>query len=161
MIMATNNNVSIAKRIRDLFKLQQAVEEVPTQVAGSILPVVDVSPSHTIFSARGDAQDSATGTIFSTSATKRTFIIGCHITTAKDVVSPSTNTLIDFTSKDGSTDVLIITRYEPVTAGSFFSSISFPEPIEIEKDTAIVLRNSSATASIDSTGIIFFYEEDP
>ena len=158
--MATNNNTSISQRIRDLFRIQQAVDEVPTQVASSILPVVEVSPAKEIQIASATSSDDNLFTVSSAASGLRTFIVGMSLSVAKDVVATSLLSQFLITPIGKAAVAAVSIRLEPVTvAQGLQESIIFPFPIEVEPGTNFSITNTTSTASIDVTGTIFFYQE--
>ncbi len=151
----------IDKISRDL-KIQPALQ-IPRELAEKIQLNFNVNPDREGKIATSSISDSAAGTIHITHATRRTFITGVQISVAKDAVNTSLFSRISATQKGGVTGGAILRiRYEPLTAASnLFASMIFPNPIELEKGTAVSLTNSTAIASIDSAAVITFFEVDP
>lgn len=158
--MPTNNNVNISLKLKDSFKIQEGIENVPTKVAESIVPVLEVSAEKKIQVREQIMSDASSQTIITTSSTKRTFFIGGLLSVSKDVVSDAITSSINITPHGGQSRVFLGIRYEPLTAGQFSQKIILPFPIELKKNTPIGLINSSATASIDALAVIYYYEED-
>lgn len=158
--MPTNNNTEVSKKIRDGLKINQATENVPQRVADSIVPVFEVSPQRLIKIAREASADAASVTLHTTHATKRTFLINCQISVSKDVLSDSTNSFIDLIPLGDQRLIVLEHRYEPLTVGQFFAHSSLSMPMELEKGTTVLLKNTSGGASIDLSGVIYYYEED-
>jgi len=153
----------IIDKMSDDLKVQPAMQ-LPRELGKQILPVYNVNPVRNIDVKSVNVNDTATAiAIHTTSATKRTFLIGVSIAVNKDVVNVGTNSLIraNVTGNLTVATNLLIVRYESVTAGSFNENIMFPIPIEITKNTSIEFKHNGALASIDGTGIVYFYETDP
>lgn len=159
--MSLINNQTLLKALRDKLKIFNA-ESVPTQLAEKIVPVVSLDLQYKeIKIASATATDATTATLITSSTTKRTFITSASLTISKDVVSTATSSgVYCFPLGAGGAGVLAFIRYEPLTAGQFHQVITFPFPIEIEKGTIVTVINSTNVASIDTTGTVFYYEED-
>jgi len=157
--MTANNNTDVSRKIRDGLKINQATDEVPTKVANSIVPVFVSNPDRQIMVGTGSvATDSTSATIMTTSSIKDTYLIGAMISVSKDVVSDSTNSSLIFTPYGlGATSGLHI-RYEPLTAGEHQQVVNFNIPIKLTRNTTITVTNSTATASIDTAGRVFYFE---
>jgi len=147
----------IQKLIRGL-GLSPTADKVPTEVAEKVLPVFNVNPDPEVETKTGVASDTTSGTISTTSTTKRTFITSVVLSIAKDVHSTSLFSDLRAFPKGKSISSLILLRYEPLTAGNIHDTLTFTPAIELEKGTAISVRNSTATASIDTHGVISYYE---
>jgi len=160
--MPTNNNTSIAQRIRDVFRIQQAVEEVPNQVASSILPVVDVTPKIQMLHTQGNANDTTGSTIHTISSTKNTYLVSASLSVSKSNLNPGIRSELTAPSEfsKGAGDTIIMLKYEPLTAGSHNGQIVFPIPVKLKRGGNITITNNSGTASIDNTGVVFYYEEE-
>lgn len=151
----------VIDKVSDDLKIQPAFQ-IPRGLMDKIQLVYNVNPARVIRSAIGTLVDSAGGTFHTTHATKRTFLIGCMVTTAKDANATSTSTDINLTVLgNNASNSFFIIRYEPLTAGQHSGSISFPEPVELVKNTVIQILHSTAIASIDSSAVVYFYETDP
>jgi len=162
--MPTNNNTSISKRIRDLFRIQQAVEEVPNQVASSILPIVDVSPEKEMFSEGTDRQASGAGTLLTTHESKKTYLTSAYLGQTKDVDQNCGNgrTALS-TSINGSSSLLLQIPALTLTAQDNIISTQFDPPILLDKNTAIVTAGSGTTFGAGTSTIVFGvtgYEEE-
>ena len=159
--MAKINNPLIIKKLIDEAKINTSLEKVPDQLAEKIIPTLNVNPEKIIQTKNTSTADTASATIYTTSLTKDTFLIGGQITLSKDVVSDATFSQITITPFSDSGKVLLILRYEPLTAGQFSETISLTHPLKLERGSSIIILNNSATASIDIVGTIFFYEVEP
>lgn len=159
--MTVNNNTAVSEKIRNGLKINQATDEVPTQVAKTIVPVFEVNPDKEIQIALGNISDSTTPTAIHTShATKRTFIVGGLLTYSKDANNLGTMSRMLLIPKGKGNIDIIRMRHEPSTAGSSAQSLTLPYPIEIDKNSDIQIINGEATASVDLTGIVYYYEVD-
>ena len=159
--MATINNAQLIKNLIDTAKINISAERVPSQLAEKIVPVLEVKPQPQIKLSALTLSDATTGTMFTTHATKRTFVIAAAISTTKDAISNAHFSGIGVNAFGKSALLLVGIQFEPLTAQSNLSQvISLPFPIELEKNTIVNVYNSSATASIDTQGVVYYYEED-
>lgn len=149
----------VIDKVSDELKIQPAME-IPRELAKQIQLVYKVNPEREIRPFAATVNDSQGGGVFTTHAIKRTFLVGATLTVSKDVVSTSLNSLMSVVPKRGGTTTVLRINYEPVTAGNHHAEISFP-PMELEKASAIILSNSTSTASIDTHLVFYFYETDP
>jgi len=151
----------VIDKVSEDLKIQPAMQ-IPRELAKQIQLVYGVNPLREIQIANVSVSDATTGTILTTNSAKDTFLVGFLLTVAKSSLSPSAFSAIRFTvagGVGGSANFMI--RYEPLTAGQFTESLSLPLPIKLDRGSDITVTNSSATASIDATGIVYFYETDP
>jgi len=158
--MTTIHNSKIQERILREAKIQLSVDSVPTQLAEKVVPVLISNPVQEVFVKRGTASDSTSATIYTASTTKRTYLTGMLITLTKDDSNTGKLSNIGVTLKTGLFSFIGYIRYRPSNAAEYQQSVFFSEPLEIEPGSGVILNNQSATASIDTTGVIFGYETD-
>lgn len=141
--------------------LQSAVDKLPVDLASTIQPTLDVNPEPEIRLANGGLSDGTTSTLLTANTKiRRTYIHAIDLTVAKDAAATSLFTLVAFTPKGQANTSAIILRYEPLTAGSHNKFVAFPDKIEIEPGSTVVVNNSLGVASIDVSATIFFSEEE-
>jgi len=158
--MVAIQSKEVIDKISDELKVQPSLD-IPRELSKNIQLVYGVNPPIRIRTLDSTASDSTSSTILTTSTTKRTFLVGVQITTAKDVVSTSIISAILATPIGDSSRTILATRYEPVTAGSnIMAQNTFNSPMELEPGTTVTVINGTAIASIDTSGLIFFYETD-
>ena len=158
--MAKIYNTKVIKRILKDAKIQTSVDDVPDELAGKIVPVLISNPLHTIIITNATCSDDNLELIFTASATKKTFISAAILTYTKDVVSDSLSSDIRVIMKTGLERKILVMNYEPLTAGSSTITLAFPVPIELKCGEQLKVANSTATASIDTSATVFYYEED-
>lgn len=149
----------IIDKISDELKIQPSLQ-IPRELLKGIQLVYQVNPSHLIKIKQDILSDASSKTIFTTSNVKNTYVIGTVLSISKDVLSQSIVSRISSVPFGEPSLNLNIIRYEPLTVGSFTNSISHSNPILLEKGSVVGIINSNATASIDTSAIIFFYETD-
>lgn len=146
---------------RDL-KIQPAMQ-IPKKVNDSIQLVYNVlaHPERIIRVKNSTASDSVETVMHTTSPVKDTFLLGVSLTIAKDVLATSTaSSVVAVPLHTVSSDIIRL-RYEPLTAGQFIETVTFPIAIQLDRGSEIKVINSTAVGSIDTTGLIYFYETDP
>ena len=154
------NHSGVIARILQACKINQLVDKVPHELAEKVVPVLVSNPEKHIQRTSGALNDGTTGTISTVSTTKKTFITGCVLSVAKSALNASLFSSVTITPVGSSASTLLLIRYEPSTVGQFTQTITFPFPIEVEKGSDLTLTNSNGTASIDTSGIVFYYEEE-
>jgi len=151
----------VIDKISDELKVQPAMT-IPRELAKQIQLVYAVNPIRNIRIQAGDITDSASGIMHTTHATKDTWLVACSLSVSKDVNSTSTfSRVVCPVRAQPSGESQIVVRYEPLTANNISEVITFNEPILLKKGAECTVTNSSAVASIDATGTIWFYETDP
>lgn len=156
--MAKIFNTETIKRILDDAGIQTSADDVPTELARKVVPVLISNPTITLKVKTGTASDATSATIRTNSTTKRTFLFAVALSISKDVVNDSINSGINITPLGDSVAGIMKLRYEPTVAGNLHDFIVLPYPIELEKGTAINVTNSTNTASIDASAAVYFYE---
>ncbi len=149
----------IDKISRDL-KVQPSLQ-IPRKLSENIQLIYNVNPERLIQTKNADALNTTSSTIHTTHATKETFLLGVQLAVSKDVVNDGEFSRITIFPFGKAVETAHIIRYNFTTAGDFSSSITFPKPIKLEKNSIIGVVNNSGTSLINATGIIFFYEVDP
>ena len=151
----------VIDKISEDLKVQPAMA-IPRELAKQIQLIYNVNPVRNVQIATGTASDATSGIIHTTSAVKDTFLIAANISVAKDVVNTSLETFLVATAAASNLGLqLMRLKYEPVTAGQFSMSQSFPIPIKLRRSTTITIENTTAIASIDAAASILFFETDP
>ena len=159
--MAKINNPELIRGLINKAKINLAVDQVPSQLAEKIVPMLNVTPEYKVFIADGRASDATSFTIYTASTKKRTFVCGGGLSLSKDAVNNSVSSDITLTPKGRKPNEFITIRYEPLTAGSnMFYIPSLLHPIELQKGSTITVNNNAALASIDCHGTIYLFELD-
>lgn len=155
--MAKHYNPSIVERSNQIFNTKTG-DHVSSEVAPVISPVVELRYNQRV--ANGQATNATSGNIFTTSATKDTYITCMSITVKKDATSDSTFTDIIAVDEKGSTRSLISLATLTLSAVQGLQTTqNLPWPgMKLARNTAITLRNGTATANIESFGQVYFYE---
>lgn len=155
--MVTINNSDLNKEYRDVTAAQIGNENVPNQVVGQILPVIDINPKHARIINKV-IRGTAAGTTYTTPADKDFYLVATHL----NVVSTAagTNTITLQVVPKGGAAVIINDIYQLATAAvdavSSVSNIPLPIPILLERNSAITTAVTGTTAS--RSVIIYGYE---
>lgn len=151
-------NSDTIKRILEDAGIQTSHDQVPNKLSDKVVPVLISNPVPLIKLAFIDTSNDASQTIFTTSSTKDTYITSINLSIARDVTHDGDNTRIRATPFGNASKILFKLRYNALTAGSENGSIDFEHPIKLTKNTNVGIDNGTATANIDNTGIIYYYE---
>jgi len=158
--MTTNFNSEVTQKIVKGLKLQGSAEDVPSRVGDVILPVFISNPDRLIRNESNAANDATSQDIMTTSSVKDTYLVGAEITISKSALATSIFSRLLFTPFGQPARNLLRIRYEPLTAGNFHANITFPFPIRLNRGSVISITNTTATASIDANGTVYFYETE-
>ena len=157
--MAIMRNKDAVEALRNLTGLMTA-EGIPQELQDKIQAVLVINPEKEIQVKDLTASDTVGANIMTTSATKRTFLTGVHLSVSKNIVSDSLFSRVNAIAKGKAAINVLKLLYEPLTAGTIHESVMFNPPIELEKSTLITMGNSTTTASIDINTTLYFYEVD-
>lgn len=157
--MATINNSDTIKRILDDAGIQTSIDNVPSELASKVVPVLISNPIRFPLIKNVVISDASSGNVFTSSTKKRTFITGYQLAVTKDVNATSIMTSIKIQPKfSGSALTLVALTYEPLTVGNLNSALMFPYPLELTKGSSPRIENSTAVGSIDVSATLFYYE---
>lgn len=153
----------VIDKISDELKVQPSMA-IPRALGKDIQLVYGVNPPKEIKVRFASLSDGTSVTAFTAATGKRTFLVSASVTVSKDVVSPAIATQLNaFPVGRSSAVTMLMLRYEPLTVGSNLRAREswVGQGFEIEPGTIITLTNTSGTASIDASSIIYFYETNP
>ena len=150
----------VIDKISDDLKIQPSMM-IPRELAKAIQLVYNVNPQRLIKVNDTVASDAVTATIMVTDPNKDTYIVAVGMSVTKSVLSTSISSIIQAQLFGQGLKSILFLRYEPVTAGEHNAYIVFPFPIKVERATNITVTNSTVTPSIDTQGLVYFYETDP
>jgi hypothetical protein len=148
--MATIYNSSLTKELTDVAKIQVSRDSVPNQLAEKVVPVIDVNPKHAriLNIVRATTMtNGTTTTMFTTDASRETYISSCSLAFIKDATSTATNIALTCII-DGVTQTLIRLPGITLTASSDSLAMSFPFPIKVDKGSAITITSDTNVANI-------------
>lgn len=142
--MALNRNSNLSEEIRDVFKLQQNVDGQISNIAGQIIPVVDVNPKHSRisnFSTDSFRTASSTGTVYTTPLNREFYLTGISGSFIKDAANdhPTGVAYLCGVMIDGVQKYIAQLATITLTAQSGGYAINFSHPLKIDKNTSIII----------------------
>lgn len=146
-----NRNPSISQDLNRIFDLKGESTDL---VADYIQPVMPISPFANIV--RNVVSTTTGGTIYTTPADKDFYLTSVFLSYSKDNVNTATEIAIVCT-------ILGVQRYImdfaviATTAQSDSNAIVFNVPLKIDRNTAIFLNSTNATAAFRMAGLITGY----
>lgn len=146
-----HNNPSIAEDSVRIFNFKSG--DSLGEINPVIQPIVQISPKINIIRS-ASATNATSGTIYATPTDKDFYVIGCMISHTRDVTATSTSSEIAC-SIDGLSRSLIKLNTITLTVGSKEASMSFTHPIKIDRNTNITVTNTTNTANLTTTGVIY------
>jgi len=161
--MANIHNSDLFKELRDGGKLQQLNDVMPSQLADKVVPVMEVNPKFfrrvNIIRTQSTAI-TGTNAIYTTpSGSQDFYIIGAQLSAQSDATAD--NTLISIsTTVEGVSAVILRLAKLTTTAHTDDIAITFPNPIKIDRNTAINLVNTFTVGNSRSSGTIYGYLVD-
>lgn len=158
--MVENKSLEINENITELFKITQI--EAPTAVARVISPVVEVG-KRTIMTAHKSHNGLAAGAgIFTTSATRKTFITGVELASASTAAN-TTEEIFVVTTQNGATSTYLaylVRKTGAISNQSVYIDLS-DNPFVPDKNVLVTLTNGAgAVGDILSKATIYYYEQD-
>jgi len=156
--MAIAQSTGVIKKIIDALQLSPGAEEIPSQVARSIVPVLVANPDpdqHIVASVSAAATGS--NTIFTTPTDQDFFLTSVNVSNDSDVSATNTAIRVTATPRGGdNVDMIRIVKLT-LTVLQANEAISYPEPILLDRGSAIQLINTfGAGASRTSATITGF-----
>jgi len=153
--MVKHYNPSISESTLKLFNTKSG-DHIPSDVLPFITPVMEIFPFNSkIVSAT--LLNSASSTIYTTPADKDFYLTSVTLGVTKDGTSTSTFSAVNVIV-DGLTNAVISIPSLTLTAQTGNNSVTFFKPIKLDRNTAITITNSTATANIRSGCTIVGYE---
>jgi len=160
--MARINRSEVMDAMKDGLRLDVAVDKIPNQLAEKVVPIFNCKERRLILVSGITAVNSTSAIIFTTSATKRTFIIGAVLSYSRDAGATSTSSYINATPFGFTTTRTILElRYNSGAADRNAIILTLPQPMELKKSSNVSVYNATGDANISAEGIIYYYEEEP
>jgi hypothetical protein len=165
--MAINRNSETAEEIRDVFKLQQGIDGIISNVGNQIIPVCDINPKHSrICNIVKHLNNTASGTstVYTTPTDSDFYLTSAYFSFSKNALCDvSTGTLnMSVLMPDGSSASSLLSHAViTLTAQNGALSISFPTPILLKSksskfitslDLLWIASRSSETFLINTCG---------
>ena len=158
--MATINNSKIIKNIIDTARIQTLIDDVPKELAGKVVPVLEVIPKKFTNTHSEIVNSASVHSIVYTTPTDKTFYLtNVKMGFIKDNLSTASNFWMTYTL-NGIVQPLLRIVSLTLTADSKFLILNLLNPIKLDKNSEIVLGANSFLASQTMTAEIFGYLED-
>ena len=157
-----NNNSDTSQEIREVLKLQGAINPIPRNVDDKIVPVINVNPKHARIS-RGFAlltslSDATSATIYTCDTIKETYLTAASLQVAKDVNAPATTIELKVTDAETESSQAILKVFGlTLTALNDHAELNFDPPIKLKKGTNILITSDNAGATIKAKATLIGY----
>lgn len=163
--MAVNRNSNVAEEIRDVLKLQQNVDGNISNVAGQIIPVVDVNPKHARIvnvCQRLTKTTTGDGTVYTTPSDKDFYMTNLQLSFIKDAACDAATGNLSVTAflPDGSNPFLLSMPIITLTAQQSQGFFNFSAPVLLKKGSAIVSTGSFTAGALSRTVNVIGYTVD-
>lgn len=165
--MAQIHNTDLLKEVREGIKSQQLRENIPQMLADKIVPVMEVNPKllrRTNLVKNITKASSGSQTIFTSDATKETYITNLVLSVIKDATNDAVSQACSITVvQDGATLTPLSMSLLTLTAQDDSITLSFKNPIKIDKNTVVGLTSVSYTAGtmFRSANVIGYTLDNP
>lgn len=163
--MAYIDNTDTKKEINDAIRGNAVSNLAPTMVNNSIQPVINVNPKdyrRCNIIKRNSASNSTSATVYTTPADKDFFLSAATLTVCKDATSTSTlSTLTIVPNTETSAVQLLDIASLTLTAQDGTISITLPNPIQLARNSAINVTNTTNVANIRADATIIGYTVEP
>ena len=160
--MVSNRNSALSEEVRDVFKLQQNVDGTISNIAGQIIPVVDVNPKHSRkITITKSVSSNATGstTVYTTPTNQDFYLMGFSAGFIKDAACDNTSVILTSVVK-GETVYLFRRDSITATADQAYNTVMFSYPMKIDRGTNIVLAGNKTAGVLAKDAIIWGYVDE-
>lgn len=157
MATPVRNSDTLAE-LRKAAQVQLAADGFPSSLSSQIVPVIEINPSlvRTANFLR-DNNQSTTGTmtVFTSASDRDTYLQSVSLSFAKDATCDiATGTLHCTAIVDGATRKIIGHGVLTLTADARTSTISFPKPLKIDRNTAVQVNGSFTVGALSRQAIV-------
>jgi len=160
--MATIYNTDLTKAIAREAGVQTARDNIPSQIAEKVVPVIDVTPRQNRVCdivRLGACSNATSATIYTTPADRDFYLVGASISVIKDITSTSTTSNLRVTINGVAQSLLSIST-ATLTIQTAQNSISLPVPIKCDRNSTITLTSDTNVANFKIQGTIIGYVVD-
>lgn len=151
--MVKHNNPTIAQDSVRLFNFKTG--DGLSEINDTIVPIIPIEPRCDIIKS-ASATNATSAVIYNTPADKDFYITAMSLSLIKDVTSTSASSTIAMYIDGVQTFTLGITSIT-LTVQSETISISLPNPIKVDRGTAITVTNTTNVANINTRGTVYGY----
>lgn len=144
-------NSDLTRELREGAKIQLSTDGVPSELADKVIPTMEVNPklfriSNAFF--QGTSSTTSTTASIGTTLTDRdTFINAATLTLQKDVTCDNVTTFLQVVVVGAIRKIIVFDNLS-LTATSRELSISFPNPIKLDRGTNIVIGASFGAGAL-------------
>jgi hypothetical protein len=152
-------NGDLIKEMREGAKIMLSADGVPSEITDKVVPVMECNPNlfRKISIIKTASLTNGTAATIVTAPTDRDFFIcGITLSVIKDVTSTSLATDVR-TTINGNVATLMIISGQTLTAQSATMSISFSNPIKVDKGANVTLNHTTNVANIRGDAIVYGY----
>lgn len=156
-------NTDLINEIKEGVKLQQLSDIVPTRLADTVLPVMEVNPKllrRINIVIRKALSTSTTGTIYTTPADKDFYLSFIHMASSITTTSVITECSISITLESGLTSQIMEYPRDAGSANELIGNLTFTIPIKLKKGSIILLTNTFSAGTLSTVAIIGGYTVD-
>jgi len=150
----------VIDKISDELKLQPAMK-IPRELMDKIQLVYGINPEREIQVDSTIRATTGSGNILTTSATKKTFLVGATMGYMHDATADSTDNQFLIIPKGKAAQALLRLSKLTTTADARSISISFDKPIELEPGTVVSIQQAFTVGAGTISGTVIFYETEP
>jgi hypothetical protein len=157
--MATNHNSNLTKEITDVGKIQVMKDRIPNEFSDKIVLVCDVNPKHariTNYIKKGLLTNATTATLATTALDRETYITNLQFAYIRDATATSVEFYFTMII-DGLTTTIFSIPGITLNAGNDTGTISFVNPIKIDKGSNILLRSTTNVGNFLFSGTVYGY----
>lgn len=160
-------NVKNGSSIRELVQaanLQTGFDEIPTKLATSIVPVININPNDYRFSKAfpiaSSLSNATSATVYTCAADKDTYLTAASMSMIKDVTSTATVialNVIPYNESLVAAPIIRITGFT-LTVQNECVTIAFPFPIKLKRGSNITLTSDTNVANVSARCSLIGYE---
>lgn len=163
--MATIYNSELTTNIVKSIKSSNARDNMPSQIAEKVVPVIDVNPMPKIYAnivKMATFTNGTTASLYTTpSDTREFYLTGCTISYQKDATSQATQIDLSVYPADFPNPTAVIRLAAiTLTAKSDNMAVTFNPPIKLRQNSAVTINSDSGVANIVVKGSIFGYTKE-
>lgn len=144
--MATIYNTELFKEIKDGAKIQQMTDAIPSQLQGTVVPVMEVNPKllrKTNFISGSTSSATGALSVITASTSVDTFITNLNVNLIKDATCDQATGVVSIAcTQDGIGKTLIRIPVITLTAQVFNMEIGFMNPIKVDRGSVITFSTS-------------------
>lgn len=158
-------NSDLTRSIVEATRLQSGVDSIPSELADRVIATIETNPKllrDTTLIKNTSISTTGNQTIFTSSATRDTFITGILLTATKDAtcdVAIGQSFASIFTTINGATTTLAAFSGLTLTAQDKEIFIDFDKPLKIDKNVAVSIGGGAYTVGLNArAATIYGYE---